>query len=146
MTPIVESTDADRPAADVYAYVTDPARFNEWQQGVVSGRMERDDESRPHRCITVRKVGFTTRTATAELVRDDPPRAWGVRGIDGPVRAWVDVTVEPITDASSRVTVSVEFDGHGIGKLLVPMLILSQARREMPANMSTLKSRIESMP
>jgi hypothetical protein len=31
------SIDIDRPADDVFAYVTDPTKFCEWQQGVVSG-------------------------------------------------------------------------------------------------------------
>jgi uncharacterized protein YndB with AHSA1/START domain len=30
----------DRPAAEVFAYATDPTKFHEWQQGVVSGKLE----------------------------------------------------------------------------------------------------------
>jgi uncharacterized protein YndB with AHSA1/START domain len=37
MAPTVASTVVDRPAAEVYAYTTDPARFREWQQGVIEG-------------------------------------------------------------------------------------------------------------
>jgi hypothetical protein len=40
MPPIVTSTEIDRPAAEVFAYATDPARFREWQKGVVDGHME----------------------------------------------------------------------------------------------------------
>jgi hypothetical protein len=29
-----------RPAAEVFAYATDPTKFHEWQQGVVSGTLE----------------------------------------------------------------------------------------------------------
>lgn len=143
MPPVIASAEVGRPAGDVFAYVTDPARFREWQHGVVSGRMEPADAGGPRRCVTVRKVGFTTRTTTAELVREDPPRAWSVQGVDGPVRAWVDVTVTPITDVASRVTVSVDFRGRGIGRLLVPLLVRHQAGREMPTNMATLKRRLE---
>jgi hypothetical protein len=32
--------DIDRSAVAVYAYVTDPSRFPEWQHGVVDGGME----------------------------------------------------------------------------------------------------------
>jgi uncharacterized protein YndB with AHSA1/START domain len=35
MAPIVTSTEIERPAAEVFAYATDPARFSEWQKGVV---------------------------------------------------------------------------------------------------------------
>jgi uncharacterized protein YndB with AHSA1/START domain len=32
MPAIVASTEVDRPAAEVFAYATDPARFSEWQR------------------------------------------------------------------------------------------------------------------
>lgn len=31
------SLEVDRPPAEVFQYATDPAKFHEWQQGVVSG-------------------------------------------------------------------------------------------------------------
>ena len=40
MSAIVVSTEVERPAADVFAYATDPARFREWQKGVVDGHMD----------------------------------------------------------------------------------------------------------
>jgi uncharacterized protein YndB with AHSA1/START domain len=40
MTPISVSVDIDRPQVEVFAYVTDPSRFAEWQAGVVGGHME----------------------------------------------------------------------------------------------------------
>lgn len=143
MAPIVESADINRPAAEVYAYVTDPTRFSEWQQGVVSGRMEDDEHARSHRCITVRRVAFSEQQTTAELVHADPPATWSVRGVDGPIRARVDVNVVPTGARTSRLNISVDFAGHGIGRLLVPLIVRSQARREMPVNLATLKSRLE---
>jgi hypothetical protein len=92
------------------------------------------------------QVGFAKRANTSEVVRADPPRAWSVRGIDGPIRALVDVSVTPLADVRSRVTIAVDFEGHGIGKLLIPLAILRQARKEMPANVVTLKQRLESAP
>jgi hypothetical protein len=40
MAPVTVTTEVERPAADVFAYTTDPTRFSEWQQGVVDGRLE----------------------------------------------------------------------------------------------------------
>jgi hypothetical protein len=40
MPPIVSSAEIGRPAAEVFACATDPARFSEWQQGVVDGHMD----------------------------------------------------------------------------------------------------------
>ncbi len=148
MAPIVTSAEIDRPAADVFAYATDPTRFNEWQKGVVDGHMDGpgDGTQAPAvgaKCVTTRRIGGANRPSTSELVRIDPPRAWGVRGIDGPIRAAVDVVVEPITNARSRLTISVDFAGHGIGKVLVPLIVRPEARKEMPDNMAALKQRME---
>ena len=82
--------------------------------------------------------------ATSEITKVDPPTSWAVHGIDGPIRAIVDVTVEPVDgSARSRVTIELDFEGHGIGKLLVPLVVRRQARNEMPANVKRLKEQLE---
>ena len=91
------------------------------------------------KCVTTRRIGGASRPSTSELVHIDPPRTWGVRGTDGPIRAAVDVLVEPVTGSRSRLTISVDFTGHGIGKILVPLMVRREARKEMPANMAALK-------
>lgn len=139
------SIEVDRSAEEVFTYATDPSRFSEWQKGVVSGQM--DSVGTPQvgdRCLTTRRIGFANRPATAELVRFDPPHHWGVRGVDGPIRAMVDVTVEPRSDTTAHLTIALDFEGHGIGRLLVPLLVRGEARREMPANVAMLKQRLES--
>jgi hypothetical protein len=144
MTAIVAITDVDRSAIDVFAYATDPTRFSEWQKGVVDGHMDQmGTPSVGAKCVTTRRIGFANRPATAELTHVDPPRTWSVRGIDGPIRAIVDVTVEPLAEDRSRLTISVDFNGHGIGRLLVPLVVRREARKEMPTNLASLKARLE---
>src|ERR1700746_3694248 len=148
MPPIVTSAEIGRPAAEVFAYATDPARFSEWQKGVVDGHMDgpADGTQTPDvgaRCVTPRRTGGASRPSTSELTYIDPPHAWGVRGTDGPIRAAVDVLVEPVTGSRSRLTISVDFTGHGIGKILVPLMVRREARKEMPANMAALKQKME---
>ena len=41
MAPAIASTVVDRPAAELFAYATDPASFPEWQQGVIDGHLDR---------------------------------------------------------------------------------------------------------
>ena len=93
--------------------------------------------------MTTRRIGGANRPSTSEVTHIDPPKAWGVRGIDGPIRATVDLAVEPLTAHRSRLTIAVDFTGHGIGKLLVPLVVRRQARKEMPANMTALKHKME---
>jgi uncharacterized protein YndB with AHSA1/START domain len=146
MPPIVTSAEISRPATEVFAYATDPARFSEWQQGVVDGHMDGPADGAPSvgdKCVTTRRIGGASRPSTSELTHIDPPKTWGVRGIDGPVRATVEVLVEPLSDARSRLTISVDFTGAGIGMILVPLMVRREARKEMPANMAALKKRVE---
>ena len=148
MPPIVTSAEIDRPAAEVFAYATDPARFSQRQKGVVEGHMDGPGNTAQApaagaKCVTTRRIGGANRPSTSEVVHIDPPRTWRVRGIDGPIRAAVDVLVEPVTDSRSRLTISVDFTGHGIGKILVPLMVRPEARKEMPGNIAALKHRME---
>jgi hypothetical protein len=148
MPPIVTSAEIGRSAAEVFAYATDPTRFNEWQKGVVDGHMDGPDGGTGtpavgSQCVTTRRIGGAHRPSTSELTHIDPPRAWGVQGTDGPIRATVEVLVEPLSGSRSRLTISVDFTGHGIGKILVPLMVRREARKEMPDNMTALKQRME---
>ena len=144
MSPIRVSIDVDRSAEEVFGYATDPSRFSEWQKGVVGGHMESNGTVQVgDRCVSTRRIGWADRPSASIVTRFDPPHHWSVNGIDGPIRAMVDVTVEPRSDTSAQLTISLDFEGHGIGRLLVPLVVTREARREMPANVATLKDRLE---
>jgi uncharacterized protein YndB with AHSA1/START domain len=146
VAPIVTSTEIARPPDDVFRYVTDPSRLGEWQESVVSSHA--DESGPPHvgsRVVQTRRMGRREQTMTSEITEISPPTSWAVRGVDGPVRAMVKGTVEPLDDGGrSRVTIELDFEGHGVGKLLVPLVVRRQAQRQMPHNMSRLKERLES--
>lgn len=144
MAPFSTSTDVDRPAHEVFDYATDPDHFPEWQQGVVAGHLEADGvPAVGARCVTTRRIGFADRQVVSELTRLEPPRAWGVRGVDGPIRARVDLTVDALGADRSRLTIAVDFEGRGIGRVLVPLSVRRAARKEMPRNLARLKKRVE---
>lgn len=90
-------------------------------------------------CTMIRRIGGADRPSTSVVTKMDPPTSWAVRGIDGPIRGLVDVTVEALDEARSSVTIDVDFEGHGIGKILVPLVVRRQAAKEMPANLQRLK-------
>ena len=144
MAPIVSTAEVSRPAEEVFAYVTDPSTFPEWQSGVVRGHMNESPTRVGSQCTTVRNIGGREREVHTTITDYDPPRRWADRGVDGPIRAIVEVLVESIADGSqSRVTINLDFTGHGIGRLLVPLVVRRQAAREMPENMRRLKQRLE---
>ena len=144
MATIVASTEVDRAPEEAFAYVTDPATMSEWQAGVTSGRMDRSPTVVGAHCVTTRKIGGATREVVTEITEYDPPRRWADRGIAGPIRAVVSVTVDPLDAGTrSRVTIELDFEGHGIGKVLVPLLVRRQATRDMPSMMLRLRQRLE---
>jgi hypothetical protein len=82
-----------------------------------------------------------------KLTEFEPPRVWGMQGVDGPVRAHVHGEITPLDDGRrSRVTMEVGFDGKGIGKALVPLVVRPRIRKELPRNEQHLKDRLEHTP
>jgi hypothetical protein len=81
---------------------------------------------------------------TMEIAELNPPKSFRARGVDGPVRGIVHGSVEPVGDGTrSRATIELDFEGHGIGILLVPLVVRRQAKEEMPKNMRMLKDALE---
>jgi uncharacterized protein YndB with AHSA1/START domain len=144
MAPMVSSIEIARPPDEVFAYVTDPSRFGEWQRDVVAVRAEggRPGEA-GSRFTTTRRIGGSDRSMTQEVTEASAPRRWAARAVDGPVRPNATVTVEPLGDgARSRVTFTLDFEGHGIGRPLLP-LVRRQAGRAAPVSYRALKELLE---
>jgi uncharacterized protein YndB with AHSA1/START domain len=138
MAPLVSTIEIARPPQEVFAFATDPLRFAEWQHDVVSVRMLDDS-----RFTTTRRISGAERTMTQQITRNDPPRTWAAHGIDGPIRPDATITVEPIDDgARSRVTFTLDFEGHGLGVPLIP-LVRRQAQKGAPTSYDNLKKLLE---
>jgi hypothetical protein len=69
-----------------------------------------------------------------------------VRGVGGRLVAIAKGTIEPLDGGErSRVAIAIEFEGHGIGRLLVPLLS-RPARKQLPKNEQRLKEILERPP
>jgi uncharacterized protein YndB with AHSA1/START domain len=145
MAPIVESVEIARRPEDVFAYVTDASHLPEWQESVVRARREGDGPmAGGSKVVVTRHVGPRDMNMTMEFSEFNPPTSWTVRGVDGPVRGTAKGRIEPIEGGQrSRVTIQLDFEGHGLGKVLVPLVVRRQAAGEMPKNMQNLKQRLE---
>ena len=143
MAPITASIEIARPPEAVFAYIDDLSRHGEWQSSLQEVKVETEGSTRVgSRARDRRKVPGGVQEMTYEITEHDPPRRASFRGIDGPVRAFGTVTVAP-ADGGSRVTLELDFEGHGLGKLLLP-LVRRQARKEVPQDQKLLKERLES--
>ncbi|HEY7484901.1 MAG TPA: SRPBCC family protein [Streptosporangiaceae bacterium] len=144
MTPVVETIEISRRPEDVFSYATDFAHFPEWQ-GALS--VSKEGDATPavgSKARVSRRVGPREMTRTEEITELVPPKSWTTRGVGGPVTAIAKGSIEPLDDGErSRVTIALDFEGHGIGKLLVPLLIRRQAQRDLPKNGQRLKDVLE---
>jgi uncharacterized protein YndB with AHSA1/START domain len=145
MSTIHEEFDVDRRPEDVWAYMTDPSHLPEWQLSAVAAE-QLDD--RPFglgsRVRVTRHVGSRDMPMTMECTEYEPQRAWTVQGIDGPIRGRFHSEVTPIDDGRrSHVTMDLDFEGHGIGKVLLPLVVRPQVRKELPRNERLLKDKLE---
>lgn len=146
MAPIVHSVEINRSPEEVFAYVTDPSRFTEWQDAVVSARVEGGGPvHQGTRIALTRRMGKREQTMTSELTDYSPPRTYAFRVLDGPVRALGNGKFEQAGDGDrTRFTFQLDFEGHGIGKLLVPLVVRRQAEKELFQSHENLKKRLES--
>jgi uncharacterized membrane protein len=146
MAPITESIEINRRPEDVFAYLDDVKRHGEWQSQIVDVQPQDDGPLRVgSRVKETRHVPGGDRTMTYEITERDPPRKSSFRVLDGPVRAAGTISIEPIDDGSrSRLTISIDFKGHGLGgKVLLPVA-KTQARKQIPKDQAKMKALLES--
>ena len=142
---IRESIEISRSPADVFAYIDDLATHGEWQEQVVSAKVDGDGPTRVGtRSTETRKIGGREQQMTYEVIEHNPPQVFAFRGVDGAVRPNGRATIEPLDGgARSRVTLDLDFEGHGMGKLLLP-LVRNRAANQVPKDQARLKQRLES--
>ncbi|MGW0396170.1 SRPBCC family protein [Streptomyces sp. NPDC003042] len=145
MSAIRETIEISRSPAEVYSYVTDATHLPEWQDSAVSATPLGDAPVHVGSRVKVtRRIGRREFRTTMEVRELDPPRSWHLHGVDGPVRPDLHGTIEPLDDGTrSRVTLDLDFEAHGIGRALVPLMVKPFARKEMPRNEEKLKHLLE---
>jgi uncharacterized protein YndB with AHSA1/START domain len=136
-----------RSPREVFRYIADAAHLPEWQPDV---RRAAFDEPAAvgvgSRGREVRHVMGSDRSVTWEVTDYDLDRRYGVRGVDGPVRAHVTIDLTPTTDgASTYLEYGIDFEGRGIGKLLAP-LARKGVRKDLGTTLDRLKRRLEDAP
>jgi uncharacterized membrane protein len=142
---ITHTIEIDRRPEDVFAYLDQLDRHGDWQSSIVSTKIETEGPTRVGtRAVNRRKVPGGPRDIPYEVTEHDPPRKVSFRGVGGPVRPVGTVRVEPLDDGSrSRVTLELDLQGYGIGKLFAPFA-RRQAAKEVPHDQAKLKERLES--
>ncbi|MFI8965776.1 SRPBCC family protein [Streptomyces sp. NPDC053493] len=145
MSRINASVDISRRPEEVFRYLTNPEHLPEWQKSAVRVRRISGAPGQAGEKVRVtRHMGRRDFDTDVELTKVDPPRSWHVHGTEGPVRPDLEGTVEPLDGGRrSRVTFSLDFEGHGMGKVLVPLVVKPGIRKEMARDEQTLKEILE---
>jgi len=144
MAPIIDTVDIDRSPDDVWAYLSELDRHAEWQGQLTASEMVTEKPTRlGSQAKHTRKTPGGARTITFEITEFEAPRRMSFKGVDGPIRAIGHVDVEPLDDgARSRVKLDLDFECHGYGKLLLP-LVRRDARKHVPLDQANLKEKLE---
>jgi uncharacterized protein YndB with AHSA1/START domain len=147
MDPIVTTLDIARPPDEVFAVVTDPTRFAEWQADVVGVATDQPAPLPPGgRFTTIRRIGGVDRAIDQQVIEVARPHRWAARSDTGPIRPSATITINPIDGGTcSRVTFTLDFVAKGIGLPLLP-LVRRQTQRSAPVSYRRLKQLLESDP
>jgi uncharacterized membrane protein len=140
---IRESIEINRRAEDVFAYLDDAERHSEWQDQVVAVEPLDGPLQVGSRVTETRRLPGGDRKMTYEVTAHDPPHRSEFRVLEGPLRPYGTITVEPVGEGSARVTFEMDFTTHGMaGKLLAPMA-RKQAAKQVLQDQTKLKERLE---
>jgi uncharacterized protein YndB with AHSA1/START domain len=141
---IKHSIEINCPADQVFAYLDQVDRHNEWQGELVSTTIETDGPVRVGtRVVERRNVPGGARDFPYEITEHDPPRRVSFRGTAGLIRPVGTYTVDPTGESSSRMNSELDLEGHGIGKLFAA-LARRQLVKQVPVDHEKFKQLLES--
>jgi uncharacterized membrane protein len=141
---IKHSIEIDRPAGEVFTYLDQVDRHNEWQGQLVSTTIETDGPVRVGtRVVEHRNVPGGARDFPYDITEHDPAGKISFRGTAGLIRPAGTYTVDPIGESSSRVSSELDLKARGIGKLLA-ILARRQAAKQVPVDLEKFKELLES--
>lgn len=133
--------DIARPAAETFAFMTDPDRATFWHTGVLEFKAEPGMPvgSHGHLVMTVMGQKMTT---TFTILENDGKTITRARSNQGPIRYETTQTVGSLSRKSCRVSVRTTIDAGFVFKLAEPALE-SIANLYLDADLQTLKATLE---
>jgi len=136
-------TDINRPVAEVFAYVTDPAKLATWQTNTVSAVAE--DGAPVHVGTRLREVhrgpGGRQLSSLVEVSELVPDRLFALRTIEGPLPVDARISVEP-SESGARLSFNVRGEPTGPLRFLQPGMRMA-LKRQFREHCATLKRVLE---
>jgi uncharacterized protein YndB with AHSA1/START domain len=143
MISVEKSIVIDRPAKDVFAYVTDQTNAPRWQRGLVEVRRTTDGPiGVGTRHTFVRTLMGRRMDGSNEYTRYEPNNLVAFKATSGGWPLQASYAVEPARRDRARLTSRIEMRPSGLLRLAEP-LMAAGLRRDMEANLGALKSLLE---
>jgi uncharacterized membrane protein len=143
MITVEKSIVIDRPAAEVFAYVSDHTNAPRWQRGLLEVRRATDGPiGVGTRHTLVRSFMGRRMEASNEFTQYEPNKLVAFNVTSDSVAAMGWYVVEPAGSNRVRLTSRIEMRPSGLTRLAEP-LIAASLRREVEANLTDLKVLLE---
>lgn len=147
MISVAFTIEIDRPPAEVFAYLTDPAKLPEWMAIKRSATPDPPGPLRTGSRIAEVNAGPFGRemTSTIAVERLEPDHAFDLRPLDGPIRVAARHRLAPTPAGGTRIDYVAEGAVHGPLRLAEPILrrVLGRSFRR---DYAELKRRLEAAP
>ena len=140
MIRIEFSVDVNRPASEVFAYLTDANRLPEWQSGAVEAQWQ-GERGQGARIREVRRFLGRRMETELEVTEYEPDRRFALRAVSGPVPFSVTHVLEP-RNGGTRVLFVGEGEPGGFFKVGEPV-VARVAERQFRNDFETLKDVLE---
>lgn len=141
MIEVEHTVEIDRPAVEVFEYLTDVSRLPEWQPSAESAELE----GQLGNGALVREVRtFMGRRAasTLEVTEYEPPRRFSLRVVEGPIRYSVEHALEAL-DGRTRVTFVGRGELRGVPRLMQGA-VRRAVERQFVKDLEAFKHNLES--
>ncbi len=134
---VEDTVEIDRPADEVFAYVTNPENLPTWTGVVMEVRRDSGD-----RFTLIQKFLGRRFETPCEVTTSEPNRRYVYRSIGGPIPYTFSYTLEP-SGAGTRFTNTGEGEPGSFFRLVGP-LFEKAAKRQVHHDLETLKDVLES--
>ena len=138
------SATINQPVDRVFEYVSTPQNDPTWVPASLRHEMLSPEPMRVG-SITEEDVGFLGRRMRYawEITQYEPPTAFALRSVSGPIPATIRVLLEALDSARTKVTLVAEVQLRGAYKPMEPMMRWV-AQRQFGTQLRTLKNLLES--
>jgi uncharacterized membrane protein len=135
----------NRPAAEVFAYLTNIDTLPEWQASVVAARKETPGPvAAGTRFVESRRWLGHSVESTIEVTEHKPAERFTLRVISGPVTFRVTHSLDE-QNGATRMRIQGEGEPHGLARM-AGGLMARRARQEFETDFGRFKSLLESRP